>query len=356
MNKNFFILILGFSFIAASCDVGGLFDLGSGSGVRGVFKSEDAGATFVTADVLQRSGDIGNITVNSLIFNVSNPDILYIGSSSGIYKSDDSAKTWRYILSGISVADVGLDPYSSNIIYAAGIVGSHGKIIKSLDGGTSWVDVYTEPSKNNAVWALAVSPTNSSIVLAGLGSGEIIRSVDSGHTWQSVHDFADRIQKIKFALSGSVYVLALHKGLQKSSDSGITWSTLTGSLTNNNFFGQNQAVSTVSTFYDLALDKKQSTVLYLGTQQGLFRTVNDGGSWSSINLPLKQASLRASAIVVNPNNSNNILVAVGSIIFKSINGGVSWETKVLPTSAEVRVILINPQSNNLIYLGLGSTR
>jgi photosystem II stability/assembly factor-like uncharacterized protein len=356
MNKKFIVLIFSLSFIAASCDIGNLLDFNSGSGVRGVFKSEDAGETFATANALQKSGDIGGVTVNSMMFDVSNPEVLYLGASAGMYKSDDNAKTWRFALSGISVADISMDPYQSNIMYAAGTVGSHGKIIKSLDGGVSWVDIYTEPSSNNAVLALGVSPANSFIILAGLAGGEVIRSTDAGHTWQAVHDFADRIQKIKFTSTGSAFVLTLHKGLQKSADQGVNWSNATGTLTNDNLFSQNQVVSSVTTFYDLALDKKQSGVLYLGTQQGLFRTVNSGQSWSSMNLPLKDTSLRVSAITVNPNNSNNLLVGVGSTIFKSINGGVSWETKTLATGAEVRTILINHQSQNLIYLGLGSIR
>lgn len=353
--KKFIILILGLSFIAASCDItGGLLDLGGG--VRGILKSEDNAETYNPANALQNKGDISGVSVNSLSFDTSNPDILYLGSSQGLYKSEDAAKSWRYILSGIGVTNMVVDPYQSNIIYAAGIVGQNGKIIKSLDGGISWVDIFTEPSKNNTVTALAINPGNSSVVLAGLTTGEIIRSSDGGHTWQAVRDFADKIMEIKFGTNGSAYALTFTKGLQKSTDQGTNWNPITKSLTNDNLFNQNQAVSSVAAFFDLALDKRQAGVLYLGTQQGLFRTVNDGNTWSVISLPQKNASLRVSAASVNPNNSNNILAAVGSIMLKSINGGVSWETKVLPIGGEVRTILINSQSNNLIYLGLGSTR
>lgn len=352
--KKFLILLLGLSLTAASCNLAtGEFDFGV-SGPRGVLKSEDNGVSFRFANNLSR-GNINNITANSLVLDSGNPDVLYLAASNGIYKSEDAAKSWRYILSGIGVADIGTDPYQSNIVFAAGITGSNGKIIKSLDGGISWVDIYTEPSKNNTVLAIAVSPGNSSVVLAGLNSGEIIRSVDGGHTWQASRDFADRIIRIKFGPSGSAYALTAHSGVARSEDQGLTWTSISGLLSSDTINSSNQSPTSVTVFYDLALDKRQPGVLYLGTQQGLFRTVNDGASWSFLALPLKNASLRTSAVAANPSNSNDLFAAVASTIFKSSNGGVTWETKRLPTGSGVRSILINPQTSNLIYLGLGSS-
>ena len=352
--KKFFILLLGLTFMAASCDLtGGLFDLGTGT--RGVVKSEDSGETYSAANILQKKGDISGIGVNSLVFDPSKPDTLYLGSSNGIYKSEDAAKSWRYILSGITIADIALDPLQSNVIYAAGIVGANGKIIKSLDGGVSWVDIYTEPSKNNTVLSIAVGRSNS-LVLAGLTTGEILRSVDKGHTWQASKDFADRITKILLNASGTVYALTFHKGLMKSTDQGISWTMISDLLTKSSVSSFDQAPSSVSAFYDMALDQRQPGVLYLGTQEGLYRSTNDGVNWSFLGLPEKNTSLRVSALSVNPNNSNNLFVAVSSTIFKSANGGLTWETKILPTQSEVRRILINPQANNLIYLGLAAPR
>ena len=349
--KKFLILILGLSLTAASCDVGGLFDLGSGT--RGVFKSEDGGKTFSAANLIAGKGDISGVNVNSLVFDSSNADILYLGSSNGIFKSTDSAKSWRYILSGIAVASMAVDPFSSNIVYAAGLSGGKGKIVKSLDSGTSWVDIYTEASKNNPVTAIAASSSNSQLILAGLATGEILRSMDSGRTWQASKDLASRVMSIKFGSSGSVYALA-QNGLYKSSDSGSSWVTISSTISGQvlSQIGQNQI--SVTGFDYLALDKRQAAVVYLGTDQGLFRTVNDGANWAQLALPVKNASLQVGAVAVNPNNSNNLFAGIDSTMFQSINGGITWETKVLPTTTLIRIIEVNPQSNNMIYLGLST--
>jgi photosystem II stability/assembly factor-like uncharacterized protein len=347
--KKIVLVILGLVFIAASCDLNSLIN-GGPSGVRGVLKSEDGGETFKTADALKK-GDISLLTINSIGLDPSNPDTIYLASTNGLYQSTDDAKTWAYILSGISVADVAVDPTNSNVVYASGVVGSNGKIIKSLDGGKSWVDIYTEPSRNNAVLSITVMNSGSA-VFAGLANGEIIESIDSGHSWIAKTNLSDRILKIR-AKNNEVYVLSSNNGLSKSLDMGASWILLTSSLTKNFVSSASQPPISVTAFHDFSIDSLQNSVLYLGTEQGLFRSVDDGGNWSFLSLPVRNAMLQTSAVAVDPNNSNQIFAAIAYTMFKSINGGVSWESKILPTNALVRSIVINPKSDNIIYLGMG---
>jgi hypothetical protein len=44
---------------------------------------------------------------------------------------------------------------------------------------------------------------------------------------------------------------------------------------------------------------------------------------------------------------------VGSTFFRTTNGGVTWETRKLPTEQKVRHILVDPDEPNNIYLGMG---
>lgn len=351
MNK-FLILILGLSLIAASCNF--LSDtFGLTSGQRGVFKSEDAAESFHSANKLAK-GDTSGVSTNGLVFDNQNLDIIYLATSSGIYKSQNAAKQWQLILTGIGVADMVIDTFGSGIIYAAGSSGGHGKIIKSSDQGVSWIDIYTEASTSNPVTSLALA-FDSKTILAGLASGEVIRSNDSGRTWQAVHDFSDRVVKIRVGNS-SVYVLTAQNGLSKSTDLGNTWTDLTKVLTADSFTHTNNAIASVSAFYDLALDPRRSGVIYLGTKQGLLLSVNDGVNWLLLDLPVKNTQFKVSAITVNPINSNNIYASIGSTVFKSLNGGLTWETKKLNSDQEIRLILVNPSFSNIIYLGLGNKK
>jgi photosystem II stability/assembly factor-like uncharacterized protein len=352
--KRVLILLLGISLMAASCDVVNTI-FGTTGGTRGVFKSSDNGESYHTANALTK-GDIGGVSVSSLNFDSANPQIIYLSSTSGLYKSTNSGESWSYILSGLSSAKIVTDPFDPTIVYAVGVAGINGKIVKSFDSGSSWVDIYTEPSKNNPVLAFDISKSSSSILLAGLASGQIIRSTDAGHTWQASKDLSNRILSLDYATTGEAYALTLNKGLFKSSDNGVTWSELTATLTGQSVSIIGQPATTANQFDQLGLDRRQAGVLYLATDEGLFRSVNNGKSWATVALPLKNSALRVSSVAVSPNDSNVVFVAVGSTIFKSHNGGVTWETKVLTTGAEIKKILIDPQSSNFVYIGVGNPR
>lgn len=353
--KKFVILIAGVTFMAASCNIlSG--DLGLASGEKGVFKSEDAGRSFVPASKLGKKDDIGGISVNALVFDPQNKDVLYLGSSNGVHKSENGAADWKFILTGMTVADVAIDPFKNEVVYAVGISDKKGKIIRSNDAGTSWVDIYTEPTNGNAVTSMAISRLNPLILVASLSSGEIIRSVDEGGSWQVVTDTQDRLIRMLAGPDNQIYALGRLKGAYVSTDEGRNWQQLSSSLTTTNYSNFTSSFATVTQFHDLALDAKASGVLYLGTEQGLLRTVDNGRNWAFMNMPVKNSLLRVSSVAINPTNSNNIFAVVGSTLFKSLNGGVTWETRELPTGQETRMILINPESVNIIYLALGGKR
>jgi photosystem II stability/assembly factor-like uncharacterized protein len=344
------ILLISFAlvFIAASCNS----LISGGSGSMGVYRSEDSGDSFNAINKIDKKNNLNSLSVNNLIFDPGNSQTLYLASGPGLYKSTDSGQNWKLILTNILVADIAVDPTSADTLFVAGSSDSHGKIVKTTDSGGSWKDIYTEPTTSNTVTALAIEPGNHLHILAGLKAGEIIHSRDGGTTWQVSTDIHDQVYRIKYGPNKNPYVLAINNGLYESSDNGITFRNLTGVLSNG-FVSLNSNFSAVSRFYDLAFDPRQSGVFYLATDVGLVRTTNDGVDWAYMNMPVRNSVLRTSAVAVNPRDSNNLYAVVGDTLFKSINGGVTWETKLLPTGQEVRGILIDGNSPNVIYLSLG---
>ncbi|MFZ1221515.1 MAG: hypothetical protein WAO00_19665, partial [Chthoniobacterales bacterium] len=120
----------------------------------GVFKTTDAGRTWIPIFDDQPTGSIGAMAVS-----LSNPDIIYVGSGEGlhrpdlsvgdgIYKSNDAGKTWTHLglRDGQQIAQVAIDPRDANRLFVAVAGHPYGPneergIFRSLDGGASFEKV-----------------------------------------------------------------------------------------------------------------------------------------------------------------------------------------------------------------------
>jgi photosystem II stability/assembly factor-like uncharacterized protein len=349
--KKIFVLAFAAALTAVSCNQ----IINGGTGSMGVFRSDDFGDHFRAVNTITKKTNLNSTSVNCLAFDPTDSNIIYLCSSAGVYKTVDGGGSWKLLVTNILVADIAIDPTNPQTIYAAGVSDNHAKIIKTADAGVSWTELYTEPTTSNIARGIVVDPKDRLHLIAGLDTGEIIHSTDGGVTWQIATDIHDYITKIKFGPNGNLYAMALDNGLYESKDSGQTFSLISSALTSS--IGDFQTtLATATRFLDLAFDAQQRGVLYVAAPEGLVRTVNDGANWSYMKMPVRNGELRTSAVAVNPRDSNNIYAVIGSTLFKTTNGGVTWETKPLPSGQEVRIILIDPSSPNTLYLGLGVSK
>src|SRR5215471_16251828 len=107
---------------------------------------------------------------------------LYASSGSGVFKSTDAGATW--VAKGLDgVNNVTVDPTSSDIVYAGT---SENGIQKSFDGGDDW-QTKNVGFTNVEIFALVVSPTDSNTVYAGTTNG-VFKSTDLGRSWVAASD------------------------------------------------------------------------------------------------------------------------------------------------------------------------
>jgi len=146
----------------------------------------------------------------------------YAGTFNGVFRSVDGASTWQSSgLKGLWISQV-LGRSGASAVYAraSGDFNVTADLYATRDGGETWTNVLS-----NANFA-AVDPAEASTVWAGLADGVIVKSVDSGSTWNVVsRRFADfYIQAMAFD-TRAIYVVT-YEGLFRSSDGGVSW-TLT---------------------------------------------------------------------------------------------------------------------------------
>lgn len=134
-------------------------------------------------------------------------------ASGGVWKSVDFGAVWSplsdFTFPTLMTSSVTVDPINSRIIYvglgdsnffnhffgnrttpvAIGNYMATG-IMKSVNGGVTWVNVGRAQMSGKAVSSIVVDPENSKVVLActrdGVGPGNLWRSTDGGTTWTNV--------------------------------------------------------------------------------------------------------------------------------------------------------------------------
>ncbi len=115
----------------------------------------------------------------------------------------------------------------------------------------------------------------------------------------------------------------------------------------------------------LAVDPKNQNIMFAGTASGgLWRSKDQGVSWKPVFD--KQDNLSIGAIAIDPANPDVIWVGTGENnprnsvssgkgVFRSLDGGDTWQYMGLKDSRNIANILINPANPEVVYVGvLGS--
>ena len=119
--------------------------------------------------------------VNAIVFDVVNPDIVYAGTTKGLFRTDTRGEQWERIgqsLPDLFVSSILIDPTQPKTLY----IGGPGGVWKSPDSGQTWTAINSGLASLN-IRALAMSPRDSHLLYAGTNGSGLYRSTDAGATW-----------------------------------------------------------------------------------------------------------------------------------------------------------------------------
>jgi ligand-binding sensor domain-containing protein len=291
----------------------------------GLFLSSNNGTNWTSINT--------NLTSTNIFALASNGSTLFAGTfGGGLFTSNDNGASWT------SVNAASLDTYinflasNGNDIYASTYKGTH----LSKDNGVSWSTLTTLGTTS-----LVAADIN---VLIGTSNGVYLSS-DNGTSWATVSNGLKSTKNSSLAVNGNTIFAGTYDGLFRSTDNGANWAGSNTGLTHthirfltfkgssvfavidNNFSGGifrsvNNGSSWTSvnndlinkTIYSLAVN---GTTLYAGTDQGLYRSTNDGASWIFTGLNFR-------AIYSLTITGSKIFVGTDLGVFLSTNNGGSW--------------------------------
>ena len=257
--------------------------------------------------------DGGNVQALAVSPALPNSILAGVPQGYGIFKSADRGTSWGAATDalGRNVLALAIDA-DGKAFYAA----TNRGLLKSTNRGARWpaldasADVYT---------LVATHPRKAAIVFAVRG-GVLLRSTNGGVT-RAIVEGPQGVMKIAFAQTGRrkvVMYAGAANGLWKSSDDGRTWTD------------ESPPLSSLPHVQAVAVDPRDPRVLYIGLQQGqsvLFKSLDGGATWrlSQNGLPAAgSTSPTVSELAVDPKNPSIVYAAVGGELFRSVNGGRDW--------------------------------
>ena len=177
--------------------------------------------------------------VSCLAVDGQNPGIVFAGTQGqGVLRSDDAGQTWRPSgMDGWIIKSLAVNLHNPNIVYAGT---KPALMFKSVDGGSSWLELESfrhipnrwwwfspaePPGIRPYVFAIAPSPTDPDLLLAGVEFGAVVRSEDGGQSWSRHRRGALRdCHSLKFhTVDGDWAYEAGGGGASISRNGGITW-------------------------------------------------------------------------------------------------------------------------------------
>ena len=344
------IIILTITFLSAGCN------FLSGKTVGGFIKTANGGADWQFANNVkdEPKSSTSSLSISSMAFDPKNVDHIFAGSyNNGVFESDDGGSSWRRILSKFLVYDIIVHPLNSDIIYAAGAFGDHGRVVVTRDGGKSWNEFFNEASVGNVVRSITINPNNAREVVIGMDGGAIIKSDDEGVNWRLLQTYNSRINKLKWQSNNSLLAILRNSGLYKSTDNGNSFVNITDSINSfNGFVGDLISRPRIANFNQVAVSKTNPNEIVISTNSGLYKTVNGGQAWLYLSLPVQQTNIETLGVNIADTNETIIYASAGSNMYRSGDGGVSWQAQNTNSTGRVNIILVNPNNPQIVYAGI----
>jgi len=152
----------------------------------GVLKSTDGGATWFTTGLTYSASQ--KETVNKLLKDPNDDDLLYAATSEGIYKTTNGGVTWTHPITGGGLIDMEFKPGDSQTMYASQ---TYGRIYITTNGWTNITNVLDNSASGGRRIELAVSPDEPNWVYAveANSSGAlygVYKSTNSGASFSQV--------------------------------------------------------------------------------------------------------------------------------------------------------------------------
>lgn len=291
--------------------------------------------------------------VQAITVHPTNPDVVYLGTRSGPYRSTDRGERWERLdfpQDGLEVWSILAHPSHPRMLFAGT---SPVGVWRSDDGGERWRQLPSavQPERVRMksftcrVMRMAIDPATPDEIYAALEVGGVMRSLDGGERWEdctaslvelaarphlksqidSDTDIEGMLDGHAISVTGGAVCLAVRMGLFRSADRGRTWSDMEIGRFSPLTYGR-----------DVRVAPHDPRVMYAclspaarSKAGSLYRSPDRGETWARFDHGVTADSTMM-AVALHPRDPDQVYgVSRSGQVFGTLDGGRSWKEERL---------------------------
>lgn len=283
---------------------------------NGIFRSDNSGDSWTQLPTL---GTAGLVHVESLAIDPRTTNIIYAGTWYLPYKSTDGGKSWKSIKNGIiddsDIFAIDIDPRNPNHVIASACSG----IYETRNGGDNWRKVQGIPSQSRRTRAIVQHPSIAGLVFAGTTEG-FWRSERGGDadSWMVTTSRQLEINSIAIHPSRpqNIYIGTNNYGVMVSYDGGKNFLP-----TNGGYSGR--FANVIVTDREIP-NRVYAATINTTTGGGFFFVSTDNGETWRPSMRSMPTRLITYSILQDSGDANSIYLGTNLGVYRSLDRGASW--------------------------------
>jgi photosystem II stability/assembly factor-like uncharacterized protein len=273
------------------------------------------------------------------------------------------------------ISDFAVVPHDHSTYYVAT---SSGGVWKTVNAGTTYEPIF-DSQGSYSIGCVTIDPNNPNTVWVGTGENNNQRSVaygdgiyksnDGGKEWQHMGlNNSEHIGKIIVHPENSnvIWVAAIgplwssggDRGAYKSTDGGKTWRKV---LSIDKYTGVNDIVMdprNPDILYASAYQRARHVFTYLGggPGSGIYKSFDGGESWEKVNKGLPEVDMGRIGLGISPADPDIIYAIVEAAddksgLFRTTDGAASWHKrgKYVTSGNYYQELVLDPKDADIIY-------
>jgi len=313
--------------------------------------------------------------------NASTLSHVYVGSArisgkvGGVFRRAVGDDRWEQLTKGLpegtNVQAITVHPTNPDVVY----LGTHDGPYRSTDRGERWERL--DFPRGHQVWSILVQPNDPRVIYAGTAPVGVFRSDDAGATWRGLPKavlpervkmgFPCRVMRMAAdpARPQEMYATLEVGGVMRTLDGGEHWDDCTSDLVKlaerPHLKSKIQSDTEIEGMLDghaLAVSAAQPGTVFLAVRMGLFQSDDKGASWRDMQIGRFSPLTYGRDVRVCPHDSRTLYACLSPAarsedgsLYRSQDLGQTWKRFDHGVKAErtMMAVALHPRDPDQVY-------